>query len=68
MGRIEFMGKDPTTRIQKWKESVDNGGAFGVLMTYLSRTFDCLHRELLLGNLDVYGFHLKSMRLIPQYL
>ena len=29
--------------IEKWKESVDNGGAFGALMADLSKAFDCLH-------------------------
>ena len=35
--------------IEKWKESVDNGGAFGALMTDLSIAFDCLHHELLIA-------------------
>ena len=45
--------------IEKWKESVDNGGAFGALMTNLSKTFDCLHHELLIANLYAYGFDKK---------
>ena len=41
--------------IEKWKESVDNGGAFGMtdhskaLMTDHSKAFDCLHHELLIA-------------------
>ena len=31
----------------------------------LYKVFDCLHHELLVAKLDVYG--LQSMRLIPQY-
>ena len=46
--------------IEKWKESVDNGGAFGALMTDLSKVFACLNHELLLAKLDTYGFDVKS--------
>ena len=28
--------------IEKWKQRVDNGGAFRALMTDLSKAFDCL--------------------------
>ena len=54
--------------IQKWKESVDNGGVFGAIMTDLSKAFDCLHHELLITKLDAYGFDIKSVKLIQQYL
>ena len=54
--------------IEKWKESVDNGGAFGALMTDLSKAFGCLHRELLIAKIDAYGFDIKSVKLIQQYL
>ena len=54
--------------IEKWKESVDSGGAFGAFMTDLSKAFDCLHHELLIAKLDAYGFDIKSMKLIQQYL
>ena len=54
--------------IEKWKENVDNGGAFGALMTDLSKVFACLNHELLLAKLDTYGFDIKSVKLIQQYL
>ena len=54
--------------IEKWKESVDNGGVFGALMTDLSKAFNCLHPELLLAKLDAYSFDTKSVKLIQQYL
>ena len=54
--------------IEKWKESVDNGGVFGALMTDLSKAFNCLHYELLLAKLDAYSFDTKSVKLIQQYL
>ena len=54
--------------IEKWKDSVDSGGAFGALMTDLCKAFDCLHHELLIAKLDAYGFDIKSVKLIQQYL
>ena len=54
--------------LEKWKESVDNGGAFGVLLTDLSKAFDCLPHELLIAKLDAYGFDKTSLKLIHSYL
>ena len=54
--------------IKKWKESVDNGAAFGALMTRLYNLFDCLHHELLIAKFDAYGFAIKSVKSIQQYL
>ena len=40
--------------IEKWKESVGNGGAFGSVMTDLSKAFVCLHHVVLIANLDAF--------------
>ena len=56
------------TLIEKWKKSVDNGGAFGALLTDLSKALDCLSHELLITKLDVYGFEKSSLKLIHSYL
>ena len=52
------------TLIEKWKKSVDNGGAFGALLTNLSKAFDCLSHELLIAKLNAYGFDKRSLTLI----
>ena len=56
------------TLIKKWKKSVDNDGAFGALLTDLSKAFDCLFLELLIAKLDTYGFDKSSLKLIHSYL
>ena len=48
---------------EKWKESADNGGVFGTLVTELSKAFGCL-----IAKPDTCGFDLKSMRLVHQYI
>ena len=39
------------------EKSVDNGGAFGALLTDLSKTFNCLPHEILIPKLDAYDVH-----------
>ena len=56
------------TLIEKWKKSVDNGGAFGALFTDLFKTFDCLSHELLIAKLDAYGFNKNALKLVNSYL
>ena len=53
------------TLTEKWKESVDNGGAFSALLTDLLKAFYCLHNELLI---DAYGFVKSYLKLIHRCL
>lgn len=39
--------------IEKWQESVDKDGAFGALLTDLSKGFDSLLNELLIDTLFI---------------
>ena len=54
--------------LEKWKRAVDNGKAFKLLLTDLSKAFDCLSHELLLAKLHAYGFSFAALRLIHSYL
>ena len=54
--------------IEKWKKSLDNKGAAGVLLTNLSKAFDCLNHGLLIAKLDAYGLDYPSLNLINSYL
>ena len=54
--------------LEKWKQAVHNGKAFGALLTDLSKAFDCLDHELLIAKLNAYGFSLTASKLIHDYL
>ena len=54
--------------LEKWRSCVDNGEYFGVLLTDLSKAFDCLNHELLIAKLDAYGFDISATRLINDFL
>ena len=54
--------------LEKWTKSIDNGTAFGALLTDLLKAFDCLDRELLIAKINGYGFSLSPLKLIHDYL
>ena len=45
--------------IEKWRESLDEGGAVGALLTDLSKAFDCLPHKL-----RAYGVDIPSLKLL----
>ena len=49
--------------LEKRKKSVQNGKAFGFLLTDLSKAFDCLHLELFIAKLNTYDFSLRVVTL-----
>ena len=54
--------------LEKWKSSLDKGKAFAVLLTDVSKAFDCLSHELIITKLNAYGFSLSGLKLMQSYL
>ena len=54
--------------LEKWKKCLDEKGSTGILLTDLSKAFDCLIHDLLLAKLNAYGFDYKSIKLLHSYL
>ena len=49
-------------------KNIDNGKFSGMLLTDLSKAFDCLLHDLLIAKLNAYGFDYNALRLIHNYL
>jgi len=54
--------------IEKLRKCLDHGGKAGVILTDLSKAFDCLVHDLLIAKLHAYGFDYQSLKLIYSYL
>ena len=54
--------------VEKWRKSLDKTGKCGVLLTDLSKAFDCLVHDLLIAKLHAYGYDYLSLKLIHSYL
>ena len=54
--------------VEKWKKSLDKNGKCGILLTDLSKAFDCLVHDLFIAKLHAYGFDYLSVKLIHSYL
>ena len=42
--------------LEKWKQAVDSGQMFSVLLIDHSKAFDCIDHEPLFAKLNAYGF------------
>ena len=56
------------TLLGKWQESTDGRLEFGILLTDLSKAFDCLQHDLLVAKLFAYGLDDKALSFIYDYL
>ena len=54
--------------VEKWRRHLDRYDKAGVLLTDLSKAFDCLWHDLLVAKLHAYGFDHQSLKLIYSYL
>ena len=54
--------------VEMWKRALDKSKKCGVLLTDLSKAFDCLVHDLLIAKLHAYGFDYLSLKLINNYL
>ena len=54
--------------VETCKKSIDSGGVAGVVLTDLSKAFDCLNHDLLIAKLNAYGFSRSALLFIHSYL
>ena len=53
--------------LERWKGAADDKKVFGVHLTDLSKSFNCLSHELIIAKLNAYGFSLPTLNLIHDY-
>ena len=54
--------------IEKWKASLDKKGFAGAILMDLSKAFDTIYHELLIGKLHAYGINKESLKILLSYL
>ena len=50
--------------IESWNKVLDNKGFAGTVLMDLSKVFDTINNDLLIGNLQAYGFSNDSLQLL----
>ena len=54
--------------VEKWRKDLDNKKSAGILLTDLSKVFDCIRHDLLIAKCHAYGVDKQSLRYIYDYL
>ena len=54
--------------LEKLRKVIDEGLYTGILLTDLSKAFDCLSHDLLVSKLNAYGFSKNALKFISNYL
>ena len=54
--------------VEKWRKALDNNKSAGIILTDLSKAFDCIPHDFLIAKLYAYGVDKNSLRYIMDYL
>ena len=54
--------------IEEWRKNLDDDYIVGGILTDLSKTFDCIPRDLLIAKLDSFGLDRNLLKYINSYL
>ena len=54
--------------LKNWQKCLDKSGVVGTVLMDLSKAYDCLPHDLLLGKLSPYGFDESAITFIANYL
>ena len=54
--------------VEKWHKTLHGGGETGVVLTDLSKAFDCIDHNLLIAKRNTYGFDKQLINFIYSYL
>ena len=67
--RSKYSSNHMTLRLTEgWKENLDKGFLAGAVLMDLSKTFDFIPHDLVIGKLNAYGFDRKSLVFFYSYL
>ena len=55
-------------KIEEWRKNLDDNFLVGVVLTDLSKAFDCIPHDLLIAKLSAYGLSSDSLCYIYSYL
>ena len=54
--------------IEQWRQHLDSNKVVGAVLMDLSKAFDCLPHDLLIGKLEAYGLDREMVKLVYSYL
>ena len=53
--------------LEKWKNTLDNGGFVCIIFMDLSKAFDTMNHDLLIAKLEAYGFQEDALAFMESY-